>query len=519
MPPRATLLNVDDSEPKRYLKTRILEHAGFGVIEAASVADAKALLHERRFDLVLLDVRLPDGNGRDLCAWIKSSPESAQTVVLQTSACAIDPMDRVAALDAGADGYLVEPMEPEELVAHVTALLRMRQAETDRQAALVALREADRRKDEFLAMLAHELRNPLAPIRNAAEILAQDDERLRERARGIVKRQVEHLARLVDDLLEVSRITQRKIVLRRSLVTLGSILDAAVETARPYIDARAQELQIDAPPRDFRLHVDAVRLAQALGNLLHNASKFSGRGAVIRLEGRVTGDAVVLAVRDDGMGITSEMLTSVFDLFVQDERSLERSQGGLGIGLSLVRSMAEMHGGRVEANSAGRDQGSCFTIQLPLAGNVARDGAAARVGMPASTRPRRILIVEDNADAAETLRILLEAGGHEVTVAHSAWQALEAARCFSPEVALLDIGLPGMDGYELAGRLRRLPETEFAYLIAVSGYGQERDRARAAAAGFDVHLTKPVEPQRLEEAIGGSHAGVTRDETTVLRAG
>jgi signal transduction histidine kinase len=518
-PPRATLLNVDDSEPKRYLKTRILEHAGFEVIEAASVSEVKALLLERRFDLVLLDVRLPDGNGRDLCAWIKSGPESAQAVVLQTSACAIDPKDRVAALDAGADGYLVEPIEPEELVAHVTALLRLRQAETDRQAALVALREADRRKDEFLAMLAHELRNPLAPIRNAAEILAHDYQRLRERARAIVKRQVEHLARLVDDLLEVSRITQRKIVLRRSVVTLGSILDAAVETARPYIDARGQQLRVDSPMRDSWLHVDAVRLAQALGNLLHNASKFSGRGAVIRLEGRVAGDGVVLAVHDEGMGITSEMLPAVFDLFVQDERSLERSQGGLGIGLSLVRSMAEMHGGRVEAKSGGRDKGSCFTIHLPLAGNVAGEAVSARAGMPASTRPRRILVVEDNADAAETVRILLEAGGHEVTVVHSAWQALEAARCFSPEVALLDIGLPGMDGYELAGRLRRLPETEFAYLIAVSGYGQERDRARAAAAGFDMHLTKPVEPQRLEEAIGGSHAGGTRDETAVLRAG
>jgi signal transduction histidine kinase len=518
-PARATLLNVDDSEPNRYLKTRILAQAGFEVVEAAGVCDAQALLRERCFDLVLLDVRLQDGSGRDLCAWIKAEPDTARTVVLQTSACDVDPKDRVASLEAGADGYLVEPIEAEELVAHVTALLRLRQAEADRQAALVALREADRRKDEFLAMLAHELRNPLAPIRNAAEILAHEDRGLRERARAIVKRQVEHLARLVDDLLEVSRITQRKIVLRRSAVTLGSILDAAVETARPYISARAQELRVEASPRDFWLNVDAVRLAQALGNLLHNASKFSGRGAVIRLDARVEGEALLLTVQDEGMGISAEMLTAVFDLFVQDERSLERSQGGLGIGLSLVRGMAEMHGGRVEARSAGRDQGSCFTIHLPLAGNAAGEPAAGRAGRPALTRSRRILVVEDNVDAAETLRILLEASGHEVTVAYSAWQALESARCFGPEVALLDIGLPGMDGYELAGRLRRLPETEFAWLIAVSGYGQERDRARACAAGFDIHLTKPVEPQRLEEAIGGSRDRAARNATAALPAG
>jgi signal transduction histidine kinase len=500
-PPRGLILNVEDNEAKRYLKTRVLTRAGFEVIEAPNIQTAQALLLERCPDLVLLDVKLPDGDGRELAHAIKSAPQTAQVVVLQTSASLVESKDRIASLDAGADGYLMEPIEPQELVAHVTALLRLRQAESERQAALVALREADRRKDEFLAMLAHELRNPLAPIRNAVEILGSGDAQLRDRARAIVKRQVEHLARLVDDLLEVSRITQRKISLRRSVVTLASILDAAVDTARPFLQGQGQDLRVAAPPEPVWLNVDPVRIAQAVGNLLHNASKFSAPGAAIDLEAEAREQEIEIRVRDRGIGIAPDMLPAIFDLFVQDDRSLERSQGGLGIGLSLVRGMVEMHGGRVEAQSDGRDAGSLFTLRIPRAGNEARDPAECQLRAARSLGVRRILVVEDNVDAAESLRLLLEQGGHEVTVANNAWQALEAARCNRVDVALVDIGLPGMDGYELAGRLRRIPETEFAYLAAVSGYGEERDRARSAASGFDLHLTKPVDPARLLEAV------------------
>ena len=500
--PRGLILNVEDNEAKRYLKTRVLRHAGFEVIEAASVAAARELLLERRPDLVLLDVKLPDGDGRELAASIKSSPETSQIVVLQTSASLVESKDRVASLDAGADGYLVEPIEPRELVAHVTALMRLRQAESERQAALVALRDADRRKDEFLAMLAHELRNPLAPIRNAVEILGARDEALRDRARSIVRRQVEHLARLVDDLLEVSRITQRKIALRRSVVTLASILDAAVDTANPFLKGQTQTLEVSAPAETLWLRVDPVRIAQAVGNLLHNASKFSAPGATIHLEVSLEDQDIAIRVRDQGVGIAADILPEIFELFVQDDRSLERSQGGLGIGLSLVRGMVEMHGGRVEAASEGRNAGSLFTIRIPRAGNEAREPSVERQpAQGAGAMRRRILVVEDNVDAADSMRILLEQAGHEVTVATNPWQALEAARLNRPDVALLDIGLPGMDGYELAGRLRRNAETEFAWLVAVSGYGEERDRARSAAAGFDLHLTKPVDPARLAEAI------------------
>jgi signal transduction histidine kinase len=499
----ALILNVEDNGPKRYLKTRALAGAGFEVLEAADAATARALVRERRPDLVLLDVRLPDGDGRDLCAWIKGSEETAQIAVIQTSALLVDSHERVASLDAGADGYLAEPLEPGELIAHVRALLRVREAERERQAAMAALQEADRRKDEFLAMLAHELRNPLAPIRNAVEILKSEDPALRERARTIVSRQVSHLARLVDDLLEVSRITQRKVVVKRAPVTLRSVIDSAIETARPFVDANRHALAVSIPDEDVWLEIDAVRIAQAIGNLLNNAAKFTPRGGRIRLGARLDGAEVEIEVVDNGTGIAPELLGSVFDLFTQDDRSLERSQGGLGIGLSLVRGMVELHGGSVHAESAGRDQGSRFAVRLPLATAAAR--APRRPPASAARTPRerrkRILVVEDHADCAETLRMVLQDEGHEVSVFDDGLEALACAREWRPEVVLLDLGLPGMDGYELAARLRALPELSETPLIAVSGYGQQRDRDRCAAAGFDLHLTKPVEPARLAEAL------------------
>ena len=503
MTPHAQILIVDDNDSKRYVKSRTLTRADYAVGEASTIAQARDRLLADPPDLVLLDVKLPDGDGRDLCAWIKSTPALAQIAVLQTSAVHIDTADRIASLDAGADGYLLEPIETEELVAHVRALLRLRQAESERQAAITALRDADRRKDEFLAMLAHELRNPLAPIRNAVEILRTPDEILREKARTIIARQVGHLSRLVDDLLEVSRITQRKVVLKRHNVSLRAVVDAAVETARPYLDAARHRLTVSLPAGDTWLNVDPVRIAQALGNLLHNAAKFTPPGGHIRVEAGRAGEQLEIAVIDDGVGISAETLPLVFDLFTQDERSLERSQGGLGIGLSLVRGMVEMHGGSVRAESAGLQHGSRFTIRLPLAANAApHQGVTTEAA--SSLQGRRVLVVEDNVDAAETLGMMLTTHGHDVTVVTDSDSAIPAARAARPEVVLLDIGLPGMDGYQLARRLREDPETRDAYLIAVSGYGQDRDRARSADAGFDLHLTKPVEPAHLVEAIGAA---------------
>jgi signal transduction histidine kinase len=315
---------------------------------------------------VLIDVRLPDGDGRTLSTWIKSRSETSHMVVLQTSASLVEAGDRVASLDAGADGYIMEPIDPAELVANMRALLRLVKVERERQEALQALQEADRRKDEFLAMLAHELRNPLAPIRTAVEILRADEPAMRERARTIIGRQVEHLARLVDDLLDVSRITQRKVVLKREDVLLEQIIDASVETVRPFIERQGHHLTVSVPDMPIWLHADRFRIAQALGNLLHNAAKFTPAGGHLALTVEIDGDEVVIGVRDDGSGIDAAILPHVFDLFTQAESSIERSQGGLGIGLSLVRGMVEMHGGSVVAESAGRSHGSTFTVRLPM---------------------------------------------------------------------------------------------------------------------------------------------------------
>ena len=495
------ILNVDDNEASRYVKGRILKLAGFEVIEAASGAAALQLIQERSPALVLLDVKLPDISGRDICERIKANPETASIVVLQTSASHVESRHRVASLDAGADGYLVEPIEPEELVANVRALLRMRKAERERQAALEALQEADRRKDEFLAMLAHELRNPLAPIRNAVEILRTGDEAIRERARQMVGRQVEHLARLVDDLLEVSRITQRKVVLQRKPVTLGSIVQSALEVARPLAESQQQRLEVSLPGEELWLEVDPVRMSQVIGNLLHNAAKFTPRAGRIALRCAARGDVLEIVVADNGMGIAPEVLPHVFDLFSQGDRSLERSQGGLGIGLSLVKGLVEMHGGRVIAESEGNGRGSAFRIELPLATLRTGPAAAAPAAAAGAGGSRRILVVEDNVDSAEAMLLLLRQSGHHVTIVNDGREAVSVARGFKPEIVLLDIGLPGMDGYELVGRLRAMPETAKARMIAVSGYGQEKDRARSAAAGFDMHLVKPVDPVQLRGVI------------------
>ena len=498
----ALLLNVDDDDGARYVKTRILKLAGFQVIEAACGTEARQLVRERSPDLVLLDVRLPDMDGRDLCMEIKRDPATAQIVVLQTSATHVDMRHRVESLDAGADGYIVAPMEPAELVAQVHALLRMRRAERERQAALEELREADRRKDEFLAMLAHELRNPLAPIRNAVQILVSDDPAIREKARLMIGRQVQHIARLVDDLLEVSRITQRKVVLQPTVVQLATVIESAVEVARPFVDTKRQQLAVSLPPDELWLEVDAVRLSQVIGNLLHNASKFTPAGGSIGLDARVAGEMLEIVVRDDGEGITADVLPKVFDLFTQADRTLERTQGGLGIGLSLVKGLVTMHGGTVRAESGGRGEGSRFTIILPLSKLRALPPVSPiPSAAPGRNRPHRIRLVEDNIDAAESLKVLLQQLGHEVLVEGDGLQAVGAAQTFRPDVILLDIGLPGMDGYQIASALRSIPETRSARLIAVSGYGQAKDRKVSADAGFHVHLVKPVDPSLLLEAI------------------
>jgi two-component system CheB/CheR fusion protein len=364
------------------------------------------------------------------------------------------------------------------------------------------LADADRQKDEFLAMLSHELRNPLAPMRNALYLLrrAKDPETL-QAACEVMERQMHQLVRLVDDLLDVSRIVRGKIDLRRERVDVGAIVARAVETAQPVVETHGHAVEVSLPEKPLQVEGDMVRLAQVLANLLTNAAKHTGGSERIDVIVRREGDDALISVRDKGVGIPAELLERIFDLFVQGEHTLARSQGGLGIGLTLAKRLVEMHGGSVAASSAGPGQGSEFSVRLPLAPASAPAGEAQPARPEASARAarKRLPVVDDNVDAAETIARLLRLAGYEADCVHDGPSALQAVERKHPDIVVLDIGLPGMDGYEVARRLRErdrdLP------LIAVTGYGQDSDRKRSEQAGFDHHFTKPVDPLELESYI------------------
>ena len=367
-----------------------------------------------------------------------------------------------------------------------------------------ALREADRRKDELLGMLAHELRNPLAPIRNAVQILnsRSSTEAHLNIAREIVERQVAHMTRLIDDLVDAARLTQGRISLQKKKVDLATVISDAIDVARPIIIARGHTLEIDLPREPTPLYGDAVRLSQALSNILTNAATYTPPGGTIRLSGVKTVSEIAIHVRDNGAGIAPETLTHVFELFTQSERTLDRAQGGLGIGLALVKRLIEMHGGQVEAHSAGIDHGSEFVLRLPLAQEIfAACEPSDKLVAAKEKKPRRIMLVDDNEDSAQMTAILLKLEGHDVTVAHNGPSAIKQVNAVLPDILLLDIGLPGMDGYELARKLRDLPETRNAVFIALTGYGQPEDRRNSENAGYDHHLVKPIEPTELIDLI------------------
>jgi PAS domain S-box-containing protein len=427
------------------------------------------------------------------------------------------------ALASGAGVQVIETLEHEDGVVHHSLVSKFPVPGPDGRPALVggmaidvtdrlrieeALREADRRKDEFLAVLAHELRNPLAPIRNAVHMLkltgsADPDA---GRVREMIERQVAHLARLVDDLLDVSRISRGKVLLRREPLDLAAVVRAAVEDHRLLLEATGLTVEADLPARPLGVEGDRTRLAQVVGNLLQNANKFTDPGGrvTVRLAAEPGGAAAVLTVRDTGIGLGPDVLARLFEPFSQADRSLDRSRGGLGLGLALVKGLVELHGGSVAASSPGPGAGSEFTVRLPLAGHGPRSDAAGRDAEPETRDPKslRVLIVEDNRDAAESLRLLLELGGHRVRVGHAGPAGLEAAREFRPDVVLCDIGLPGgMDGYAVARAFRADPGQAGTALVALSGYGREEDRRRACEAGFDHHLTKPVDPEVLDRLL------------------
>jgi signal transduction histidine kinase/DNA-binding response OmpR family regulator len=381
----------------------------------------------------------------------------------------------------------------------------------ERRQAEARLEETSRRKDEFLAMLSHELRNPLAPIRNAVEVIrmiAPPEPRLRWAA-DVTDRQVRQLTRLVDELLDVARISQGKIVLKQAPLDLVALVAQCVETHRPGVSARRLQLSVSLPGRPVTVRGDATRLAQIIDNLLTNATKYTHDGGSIEVavtcESTPAGDRAVLTVSDDGIGIEAELLPHVFELFEQGKRALDRTQGGLGVGLTLVQRLVGLHGGEVRASSEGPGRGACFQVRLPCVEEV-QPRAGEHVErdddpIPTAAVARRILVVDDNADVAETTSMLLALSGHQVRSARDGPQALACAEEFEPEVVLLDIGLPQMDGYEVARRLRALPQTQSALLIALTGYGQQGDRARGKAAGFDGHLLKPVDARALGRMI------------------
>ncbi|QEL17793.1 PAS domain S-box protein [Limnoglobus roseus] len=370
-----------------------------------------------------------------------------------------------------------------------------------------SLRDANRRKDEFLATLAHELRNPLAPISNALQILKMPrvEAATVERSRGMMERQVHHLVRLVDDLLDVSRVMRGKIELRRERVELATVVARAVETVQPLVDAQRHELDVRLPPESLPLDADPVRLTQVVGNLLTNAAKYTEPGGRIRLTAERDGDVAVLRVRDDGIGIAPDVLPHVFELFVQAEHATTKTQGGLGIGLTLVKNIVGMHNGTVEARSDGLGRGSEFAVRLPLvvgAGQQSQDNGTGELHQqPSRPSGHRLLVVDDNRDAADSLAMLLELQGHEVRVAHSGPAALEMTKGYAPDVVFLDIGMPGMDGYEVARRLRQQPGLESVVLAALTGWGQQEDRRRTAEAGFTHHLVKPPDPKAVEGVL------------------
>jgi PAS domain S-box-containing protein len=366
------------------------------------------------------------------------------------------------------------------------------------------LQETSRHMSRFLAMLAHELRNPLAPIRNALQVMALrrfEDPQL-EWCRNVVDRQIAQLGHIVDDLLDVNRVTTGKLLLKRKPIAVALVLERALEASTPLLEQRKHRVEIDMPRERMIVDADPTRLAQVFVNLLNNAAKYTPEGGLIRVSARANGQQAVVRVSDNGVGISTELQPRIFDLFVQGSRSLDRAEGGLGIGLTLVQEIVQLHGGTVSASSAGTQRGSEFTVTLPLHLRTNQEMEGSMIeDTPASGGGRRVLVVDDNSDSAESMAMLLRAIGHEVRTAHDGPAALEQSLQYRPEYVLLDIGLPGMDGYEVAQRLRALPGQPAMVVVAMTGYGQEEDRKRSRDAGFDHHFVKPVDLAQLEAIL------------------
>ncbi|HEX3316362.1 MAG TPA: response regulator [Gemmataceae bacterium] len=524
-PEPCRILIVDDCAEDREVYRRAIlgspsspEESGYKIWEASCGEDGFQLLAEAKPDCILLDYRLPDMDGLEFLDRLQASGEEPAAVVVLTGQG--DEAIAVQAMRKGAQDYLVKGLGSAELrqamrsaidrgILRRTVESQHRRLEKmsaeqaklieqlrDRTAALV---EANRNKDEFVAMLAHELRNPLAPIRDGLYVLQTSSATDTSSIRAMIERQVDNLVRLVDDLLDVSRMTQKKIRIMREPVDVSVVLKHAAEACRQQLADRKIHLQTVVPREPLWVSGDAVRLEQVFVNLLSNAVKFTPTEGTVRLAAERDGDSAVLKVRDNGIGIDRDALPRVFDMFMQVDHSLARTQGGLGVGLTLVRMLVQLHGGVVEACSEGLGTGTEFVIRLPIAADAA--GPVGLSAIRANDRSLRVLVVDDNEDAAQALGMLLELSSFGVRVATDGLAALEIAERFEPHVALVDLGMPGIDGFELGRRLRS--NFNDLLLVAVTGYSQPEDKRRSREAGFDHHLVKPVDWSALQTIFAG----------------
>jgi signal transduction histidine kinase len=565
------LLLVDDEERNLDALETILATSGCSFVRAKSADEALLALLHIDFAAIILDIKMPGTSGLELAQLIKARKRSQHVPILFLTAYAFDEKDVIQAYDVGGVDYLTKPINPDILRSKISAFinlfrttqalakandaleiqihqrerveeeLRLAKEELEsrvleRTAALDqanreihahadALREADRRKDEFLATLAHELRNPIAPIRYAVQVLNLKGPTTPELqwAVELIDRQTQHMARLIDDLLDVNRITRNTLELRRERVELTRIINSAIETSQPLIDRSEHQLTIHIPQKPLYVDADVVRLSQVFSNLLNNAAKY-GKGAGehghIYLTVEETGDAVAVKIKDTGVGIAPSALPHIFEMFTQVGRSLEQSEGGLGIGLALAKRLVEMHGGTIEARSEGLRKGSEFVVTLPLLVSPSIDAASPRSSSTSRGKlKQRILIADDNPDVAEAFEFMLSMLGHEVTTAHDGIDALERAESFRPDVVILDVGMPRLNGYDVARQLRERSWTRDVVLIAITGWGSEKDKKESEDAGFNIHLVKPVDPVSLGhllESLNGSNgsnpAGVVAGE-------
>ena len=523
---RVNILLVDD-QPSRLLSYEtILEDLGQNLVRAQSGEEALQRLLQDDFAVILLDVSMPGMDGFETAAMIHDHPRFESIPIIFVTGVHDSEFDALKGYRLGAVDYVSIPIVPEILRSKVSVLveLYMQRRELQRlnrslaeanatlqnekarelervnrnlEQANAALRDADRHKDEFIAILAHELRNPLAPIRAAVDVMSLmslEHSQLRW-AREVIDRQTTHLSRLVDDLLDVSRISRGTIKLSRELLTVRTILDRSVEAAQPIISAHQHQLQIDCWDDSAIVDGDPTRLVQILSNLLNNAAKYMQTSGTILLKAGVEQSHAVFSVKDSGIGLTSEALPKLFNLFSRVHEDSGHLPSGLGIGLALVRQLVELHGGSVSATSAGPNLGSEFIVRLPLSTSEGVPAPVVAPPAPIEAPPMqglRVLVADDNSDALESLALLLEVCGHEVRKASDGSETLQAVAAWRPDLALLDIGMPILDGYEVARRIRSEPWGRELFLVAVSGWGQAEDRQRATDAGFDLHFRKPI---------------------------